>query len=329
MTDQASPFCIGLIGTGYAAHKRFAALQASTKARVVAIAGLLQRCQELDPAHQAVHYERWQALLDHPSLDLVIIANQNNLHEPIALAALQAGLHVVCEYPLALEADAAEKLIAIAQTQRRLLHVEHIELLGSLHQTVRQYLPEVGKPVYARYVTISPKRPVTKRWNYQHQTFGFPFVAALSRFSRLIDLFGAVAQVSCQAQFDNIPETDYYRACLCNAQLQFQSGVFANVTYGKGEWFPETERSLVIHGDRGVLKIEGSQGELRQGEQRTPFTLSSRRGVFAQDTQQVLAHLRQGQPLYQQNTESWYALKIAQAAHQASQIGQTLSINMP
>lgn len=329
MTDKISQLRIGLIGTGYAAHKRWAALQAAMQTQVVAIAGTPERCQQLDPTHQATHYEPWQALLEHQPLDLVIIANQNHLHEPITRAALGSGRHVVCEYPLALDADAAQNLIAIAQTQQCLLHVEHIELLGSLHQTVCQYLLQVGTPIYARYTTISPKKTVAQRWNYQHQTFGFPFVAALSRFNRLINLFGAVAQVSCQAQFDDIPETDDYRACLCNAQLQFQSGAIANVTYGKGEWFPNTERSLVIHGDRGILRIEGNQGELLQGQQKTPFTLGSRRGVFAQDTQQVLAHLRQAQPLYIQNTESCYALRVAQAAQRAAQTGQTVSISLP
>lgn len=321
------PLKIGLVGTGYAAQKRWRSLQATPETQVVAIASpSRERCLALDPDRQATHYEQWSALLAHRPLDLVIIANANHLHGPIAQAALTTGLHVVCEYPLALDVQFARNLVALAQTQQRLLHVEHIELLGSLHQTVRQHLPRIGRPVYAQYTTLSPKQPVSRRWNYHHQEFGFPLMAALSRINRFVDLFGAVAQVSCQAQFADIPDTSYYRACLCSAQLQFRQGLVATVTYGKGEWFTGSERSLVIHGDRGSLSFQGSQGCLIQGEQQTPLTLGSRRGVFAKDLQHVMDHLLNRTSLYTTAAASCDALTVAQAAAVSAQTGQMIRL---
>lgn len=328
MYPLSPPLKVGLVGTGYAAQKRWRSLQTTPETQVVAIASPSpERCLALDPDRQATHYEQWSALLAHQPLDLVVIANANHLHGPIAQAALTAGLHVVCEYPLALDVKLAHDLVTLAQTQQRLLHVEHIELLGSLHQTVRQHLPSIGRPLYAQYTTLSPKRPVSRRWNYHHQEFGFPLMAALSRLNRLMDLFGAVARVSCQAQFADIPNTSYYRACLCSAQLQFHQGLVATVTYGKGEWFAGSERSLTIHGDRGSLSFQGSQGILTQGEQQTALSLGSRRGVFAKDLQQTVAHLLTGAPLYTTATASCDALAVAQAAANSAQTGQTIQLS--
>ncbi|MEM8640923.1 MAG: Gfo/Idh/MocA family oxidoreductase [Cyanobacteria bacterium P01_G01_bin.54] len=318
---------VGLIGTGYAAQKRWRSLQATPEAQPVALMSPSRdRCLSLDPQQQARHYNTWQALLEHRPLDLVMVANANHLHGTIVAAALTAGLHVVCEYPLALDFSQAQALVELAQQQHCLLHVEHIELLGSLHQTVRHILPKIGRPCYAHYTTLSPKQPVSHRWNYHHQEWGFPFMAALSRFNRLIDYFGPVAAVSCHSQFADIANTNYYRACLCSAQLQFQQGVLATITYGKGEWFAETERTLMIQGDRGTVNFAGSQGQLTQANQQTPLSLGSRRGVFDQDTRAVIAHLLQDQALYTTPQASCYALQVAQAARQAAQTGQTIAL---
>ncbi|NEO83428.1 MAG: Gfo/Idh/MocA family oxidoreductase [Spirulina sp. SIO3F2] len=328
MSTLLSPLKIGIIGTGYAAQKRWRSLQTTPATQVVAIAShSLDRCLTLDPHHQAAHYDQWSALLQHRPLDLVIIANANHLHGIIAHAALTTGLHVVCEYPLALDIQLARELVALAQTQQRLLHVEHIELLGSLHQTVRQHLPSLGRPIYAQYTTLSPKQPVSRRWNYHHQEFGFPLMAALSRLNRFVDLFGEVAQVSCQAQFADIPDTPYYRACLCSAQLRFRQGLIATITYGKGEWFSGSERSLIIHGDRGSLSFQGNQGILTQGEQQTPLTLGSRRGVFAKDLQYIVDHLKADAPLYTTAAASCFALEVAQAASDSARLGKTIQLS--
>ncbi|MGB0560525.1 MAG: Gfo/Idh/MocA family protein [Spirulinaceae cyanobacterium] len=318
---------VGLIGTGYAAQKRWRSLQAAPETQLVALASPSRdRCLALDPHQQTRHYENWQALLAHRPLDLVIVANANHLHGAIVAAALKAGLHVVCEYPLALDHAQAQALVELAQQQHCLLHVEHIELLGSLHQAVRQYLPQIGRPHYGHYITLSPKQPVSRRWNYHHQECGFPFMAALSRFSRLIDCFGPVAAVSCQAQFADISNTAYYRACLCSAQLIFQQGTLATVTYGKGEWFAQTERTLSIQGDRGALRFTGNQGQLIQENQETSIPLGSRQGGFDRDTRAVIDHLCQGQPLYTHPAASCYTLKVAQAAARSAQTGQTIRL---
>ena len=52
--------------------------------------------------------------LAHPGLEAVLVAAPTSLHPPIVEAALSAGMHVLCEKPLALDLDDARRLAALA-----------------------------------------------------------------------------------------------------------------------------------------------------------------------------------------------------------------------
>ncbi|NEQ22557.1 MAG: Gfo/Idh/MocA family oxidoreductase [Microcoleus sp. SIO2G3] len=318
------PIRAGLVGTGFAAKLRAEALHADSRSRLVAVSGHTpEKTQEFARTHEAIALDSWQQLVEHPDLDLVIICTINCDHGAIAQAALEADKHVVVEYPLSLDPVEAESLIALAEAQGKLLHVEHIELLGGLHQALRQALPEIGNPFYARYITIMPQHPAPRRWTYHPDQFGFPFSGALSRIQRFTDLFGDVATVSCQSRFWEA--SDYYRACLCTAQLRFTNNLIAEVTYGKGEVFWQGLRNFEVHGEQGTLVFEGDQGSLIRGEERTPIEVGGRRGLFGKDTGMVLDYLVEGIPLYVSAAASLYALKVADAARQSADRGEAIT----
>ncbi|MBD1806403.1 Gfo/Idh/MocA family oxidoreductase [Microcoleus sp. FACHB-SPT15] len=318
------PIRAGLVGTGFAAKLRAEALQSDSRSHLVAVSGHTpEKTQEFARNHEAIALDSWQQLVEHPDLDLVIICTINRDHGAIAQAALEAGKHVVVEYPLSLDPVEAESLIALAEAQGKLLHVEHIELLGGLHQALRQALPEIGNPFYARYITIMPQHPAPRRWTYHPEQFGFPLSGALSRIQRFTDLFGNVTTVSCQSRFWEA--SDYYKACLCTAQLRFTNNLIAEVTYGKGEVFWQGLRNFEVHGEQGTLVFEGDQGSLIRGEERIPIEVGGRRGLFGKDTGMVLDYLVEGTPLYVSAAASLYALKVADAARQSVEGKQAIA----
>lgn len=319
---------VGIVGTGYAAQKRAIALQEDDRAELKLVTGnqpekIAEFCQKY--AVSAV--DSWQQLVNRPDLDLIIICTINSEHAAIARAALEADKHVVVEYPLALNLKDARDIIELSKQKKKLLHVEHIELLGGVHQAIRQYLSELGNISFARYATIAPQHPVNNRWNYHYQMFGFPLVAALSRIHRLTNLFGTVASVTCQSRFWDAAEIGYFTSCLCQAQLRFSSGILADVTYSKGEAFSHGYRNFEIHGDRGTLIFEGEQGTLMIGKEKTPLKIENRKGSFARDTHMILDNLLEGKPLYVTSDASYYALKIADAARRSTVENQTISID--
>jgi biliverdin reductase len=313
---------VGLVGTGYAAKLRAEALNTEPRTELVAVAGRQwERTQALGQAYGAEPEIHWQTLVERPDLDLVVIATLNQAHAEIAQAALSAGKHVIVEYPLALNLADGERAIALAQTQNKLLHVEHIELLGGVHRSLKASLPLIGQPFFAQYTTLKPERPAPQRWSYNQDQFGFPLVGALSRLHRLVDAFGEVASVSCQGQFwprATASDPADFVACLCTAHLHFRSGVLGQVVYGKGETIWQATRTCQVWGAAGALLFEGDRGSHLHSNGSTPLEIGARRGLFTQDTALVLDHLLTGAPLYISPERSLYSLKIALAAQQSA-----------
>jgi predicted dehydrogenase len=62
---------------------------------------------------------------DPDGIDFVIIATPNHLHFPVARAFLTAGIHVVCDKPLALTVAEGEQLAALAEGGQVLLALTH------------------------------------------------------------------------------------------------------------------------------------------------------------------------------------------------------------
>ncbi|MDJ1171464.1 Gfo/Idh/MocA family oxidoreductase [Roseofilum sp. BLCC_M154] len=322
-----NPLNVGLVGTGFAARLRAETLQSDSRSRLVAVVGYNpDKTAEFAQKYGARVLESWQELVQLDDLDLVIISTINRDHGAIAKAALTAQKHVVVEYPLSLNFEGAKSLWILSKTQHKLLHIEHIELLGGLHQAFKQTLPQLGEISYLRYSKIAPIHPAPQRWNYHKDLFGFPLVASLPSIHRFTDALGTVETVYAQNRY--WPEnSDYYHGCFCTAQLQFTSGTIADIIYGKGDIFWQPERKLEAHGHQGTLIFEGDKGSFIQLDKITEIPVGTRRGLFAQDTQQVLEYLTEGTELYVNPQSSLYALKVACAAERSALTGQKVTVN--
>ncbi|WP_416429391.1 Gfo/Idh/MocA family protein [Paenarthrobacter nicotinovorans] len=57
----------------------------------------------------------WRRLIERDDIDLIDICTPGNTHAEIAIAALEAGKHVLCEKPLANSVEEAEKMTVVAQ----------------------------------------------------------------------------------------------------------------------------------------------------------------------------------------------------------------------
>ena len=321
---------VGIVGTGYAAKKRAEAIKSDRRTELLVVTGNTPvKLQEFCQTYAVEAVDSWSELVNLPQLDLIFICTINQGCGAIAKAAILAGKHVVVEYPLALEAEVAEEVIELAATKQKLLHVEHIEIIGGLHQAIKQYLPQIGQVFHASYTTIAAQHPVEPNWKYHRQQFGFPLSAALSRIHRLTDLFGTVEQVTCNNRYWNLPNSDsaYFTACFCQAQLNFHNGITADITYGKGDIFWQSDRTMSIYGEAGKIIFVGEKGTLINGENEQDIPVTPRRGLFAQDTAMVLDYLLAQQPLYLQPQASLYALQVANAARESSNTNQTIYLD--
>jgi predicted dehydrogenase len=105
----------GIIGTGFigAVHARSAVLAGGRVTGVAASSPESARAAA-GRVHAERAFESAEALVDSPEIDVVHICTTNNLHVPLARAALEAGKHVICEKPLALDDAGARQLVELA-----------------------------------------------------------------------------------------------------------------------------------------------------------------------------------------------------------------------
>lgn len=309
---------VALVGTGYAAQRRAEAFQNSSLSELIAVVGnSLENTQSFCNTYGINSVDTWQELVNDSSIDLICICNVNKDHGSIVRGALLANKHVMVEYPLTINPLEAQDLINLAREKQKLLHIEHIEILGGVHQALKEHLSAIGTPFLARYSTILSKQKVAPHWTYSYDYYGFPFIAAVSRINRFTDLFGEVDYVNCHARFWDAPENGYFSSCWCQAQLSFKNEMMVSLTYGKGEKFKTSDRTLEIYGDEGTILFEGEKGKIIKGKEEIEIEVGSRRGLFAQDTDIVLEHLTTGKPLYIENTASAYSLRVAGATLQS------------
>jgi predicted dehydrogenase len=125
---------VGVVGVGGIAGTHFPGWRDSPLAEVVAMADV--RADVLDrvaDAHDVkLRYERPEDLFANREIDIVDICTPNMYHAPLAVAALEAGKHVICEKPLApTPADIRRMIAARDRSGKLLMTAQHFRFQGS------------------------------------------------------------------------------------------------------------------------------------------------------------------------------------------------------
>jgi predicted dehydrogenase len=116
----------GILSTANIAREQMIpGLKSSALAEVVAIASRDGERARKAAAEFSIpkSYDSYEALLADPEIDAIYNPLPNHLHAPLTIKALQAGKHVLCEKPIALNAHEARRIEA-AQAETGLLVAE-------------------------------------------------------------------------------------------------------------------------------------------------------------------------------------------------------------
>jgi len=131
---MAKTLKVGVIGVGGIAHTHMPGWQASPHAEVVAGSDVLEDVLKswgerygvkkltTDPAE----------LFRDPDIDIIDICTPNMYHAPLAIAALEAGKHVLCEKPLAPTPQLIDQMIAARdKSGKMLMTAQHFRFQGN------------------------------------------------------------------------------------------------------------------------------------------------------------------------------------------------------
>ncbi len=117
---------MGIIGVGWGARVQIPAFRAAGW-DIVAICGRTpEKVQRIAAEHSIPHaFTDYRLLINLPQVDLVSIVTPPAWHKEMALAALAAGKHVLCEKPTALNAQEAREMWQAALVSDRIALIDH------------------------------------------------------------------------------------------------------------------------------------------------------------------------------------------------------------
>jgi predicted dehydrogenase len=265
----------GLIGAGWIATKAIApAMHAASDTIIQAVASRdLNRAEALNPV---TAYESYEALISDPVVDAVYISLPNHLHCQWTVAALNAGKHVLCEKPFAMNVAEIELMIQAARDNDRLL----VEAVWSRwHPRMIRMIDYVKAGNTGDIVSIDATFtfPAKIDENYRAQPAmggGALYDVGVYPLHAIAALIGDDAQVEIESCNVNMGPTGV--DLTTKWQMRINGSITANVLASFE--MPENQ-SLIVHGEHESIELVGtdaftswhSASTLRLGKQSESF----------------------------------------------------------
>ncbi|CAB4757714.1 unannotated protein [freshwater metagenome] len=245
----------GLIGAGWIATKAIApAMHAASDTIVQAVASRdVNRAQALNPV--TVH-ESYEALINDPSVDAMYISLPNHLHCQWTVAALNAGKHVLCEKPFAMNVGEVEMMITAARKNDRLL-VEavwsrwHPRMIRMIDYVKAGHIGEITS------IDTSFTFPGSIDGNYRAVPAmggGALFDVGVYPLHAIAALVGDDAQVEIEKCDANLGPTGI------DLTTKWQMCINGSITANGLASFERPEsQSLIVHGEKGSVELVGKE----------------------------------------------------------------------
>jgi predicted dehydrogenase len=244
---ESAPLNVGVLGLGFMGSTHVKALRAVSGARLAAVFGHDERAlagdftavrgnfggpgEKLDFS-EVRKYRDVDALLADGNIDAVDICLPTDLHADVAIRALRAGKHVLCEKPMALDRAAADRMIEEADRQGRILMVAQVLRYWPQYVALREALRggALGAVRTAKFLRVSAT-PGWGGWLLDPaRSGGGIFDLLIHDVDICLHLFGKPESVAATGVV-NMTGIDSLVA-----NLFYADGLTASIT---GGWFPE------------------------------------------------------------------------------------------
>jgi len=203
----------------------------------------------------------WQDVVTSPEVDIVVVSTPNGFLSEIAIAALQAGKHVLLEKPMGRNLVEARAIAAAARTSGKLVK---IGFNHRYHPALARARELFGQGAVGRLINLRLRYGHGGRPGYEKEWRGNPELAgggeltdqgvhALDLVHWFAGMPRCVAALTQAAVWPIAPLEDNGFAL-----LSFESGVIASLHTSWTQW--KNLFSLEIFGERGALIAEGLGG---------------------------------------------------------------------
>ena len=164
---------LGVIGLGGAGLKHCRSAASLPTIELVATADPNTPAELVLPAATR-RYDDWRRIIDDPRVQAISVCVPHHLHAEIAIAAMQAGKHVLLEKPIASNLEQAEQVVLAAQNTDVVLMVEMTHRFYPPLIEARQFIAggRLGRILAAEDRIIEPGAEHLPAWMLRSETAG-------------------------------------------------------------------------------------------------------------------------------------------------------------
>ena len=254
---------IGSGGTGTRHADRFSEMEA---VEVVAIASRnAETGAALAEKHGAEFIPDWQMLVQRDNLDGIVICTHNDTHAEIAIAALRCDKHIFMEYPLARSINAGEAVVETAQSNQRVLRINHSETVSNSHRAIKQKAQELGDLLLTTFLRLTPGRGARPGILFNLPVSGPPAHFFIYHIYPIIDLFGGVRSVEGAAVYEGLTDQGNYNRFVNTVNVEFKNGGVGNWVWAGGVEIQESEQHAHYLLTGGTISDSGGKWHCSTG----------------------------------------------------------------
>jgi predicted dehydrogenase len=256
---------IGVIGCGsIAQHRHLPEYKMNEQVELVAVCDInTERANSVAQQYGVKAYTNYEELLASGIVEAVSVCTPNYLHAPISVAALNSGVHVLCEKPMATSEEEAKAMIEAAKTNGKKLMIGHNQRFVASHQKARELIEkgEIGK-IYSFRTAFGHGGP--EGWSVDGKDSWFfkkdeAFIGAMGdlgvhktdmlRYILNEEIVEVGAFVESNAKdFANVDDN---AVCV----LKTESGIIGTLA-ASWAYNGKEDNSTIVYGEKGILRLE-------------------------------------------------------------------------
>jgi predicted dehydrogenase len=214
-------------------------------------------------------YADYADLIQDPDVHVVVVSVPTPLHAPVALAAIDAGKHVLCEMPLASTISEAEEIVAAARQKGIVLMPSLTFRFTPTFVKVKQMLADgvLGEPTAAIYRELIPASDLAKQWPPESWMWDVPrsggplFTLAVWSIDLFRWLFDTdIHTVGSAVKYTKLPQYGGTLGYDCAAAVGMVSGLAGCLQYSGTSNSSGSSNTLEVIGSSGaVVKVNANE----------------------------------------------------------------------
>jgi predicted dehydrogenase len=323
-----NPVRIGLVGTGIGKLHAAGISKMPELAQLAAVCGLDENAQIVGGQYGAGYVtDRYEDLLEDEAINLIDLCVPPNLHMPMALAAAQAGKHLLIEKPLARNLAQADRIIAATSQAGTQLMTGHNQRYYAHHAKAKELLEAgaIGKP-YMIVASVHVHGQIDGFRRFLKDAGGGTLIdSGVHRFDLIRWLMGEVETL--YAQTGRFLQLQMEGEDCAVVSLRFRSGAIGSFSCSWSAKGPRPEETLQIFGPQGAILTEDHTRSLKLTSENPPAGLADvREFVFPVDQAEsirrcieaFLVSLQVGQEAPITGEDGRAALELAMASYESA-----------